>query len=339
MEQNKIRLFISHSSKDEIIVKLLVDLIVKALHMSASEIRCTSLPGYRLPLGTSTQKLRKESRQAQVLVAVLTPNAISSVFTMLEIGCRWGTGKTMLPIVCDKEGISILSGPLKDLNAAVAIDAPSIHEFLDSLSDNLGQPLEKTAVYEELIDNLATYIKAKENTSQPYRSGIVEDLNKESFAVKEISSKYSLWKKKEGECNNIFDIRNKTEDLIEGDYKPGAVFSSVQEMYAPFLYQRIDKRYEIECEVRKTHKLLVGELRIQQIKEEAYKDAKDYYSFIVDKAFVATEQHIVRNGVGEYKVTEYWELPKKMKDRKLTNVIEYINAKSEELEAACAFAL
>ncbi len=48
MEQNKIRLFVSHSSKDERIVKMLVNLVKNAFPIPANEIRCTSLAGYGL---------------------------------------------------------------------------------------------------------------------------------------------------------------------------------------------------------------------------------------------------------------------------------------------------
>lgn len=94
MEQNKIRLFISHSSKDERIVRNLVILIKNAFPIPAKEIRCTSLSGYGLDIGSDTiDELRKEAIQAKAFVAVLSSNALSSEFTMLEIGCRWGRGK------------------------------------------------------------------------------------------------------------------------------------------------------------------------------------------------------------------------------------------------------
>ena len=50
MEQHNIMLFISHSSKDEHIVKLLVNLIKNAFPIPSDKIRCTSLAGYGLDI-------------------------------------------------------------------------------------------------------------------------------------------------------------------------------------------------------------------------------------------------------------------------------------------------
>lgn len=44
-----IKVFISHSSKDVELVSKLINLFRDALNISPSEIRCTSIEGYRLP--------------------------------------------------------------------------------------------------------------------------------------------------------------------------------------------------------------------------------------------------------------------------------------------------
>jgi hypothetical protein len=51
-----IKIFISHSSKDVLLVKALIDLIRSALSIPASDIRCTSVPGYKLPGGALTDR-------------------------------------------------------------------------------------------------------------------------------------------------------------------------------------------------------------------------------------------------------------------------------------------
>jgi hypothetical protein len=50
-----VRLFISHSAKDGSVAERLIELIQSALNLPAADIRCTSVDGYRLPGGASTE--------------------------------------------------------------------------------------------------------------------------------------------------------------------------------------------------------------------------------------------------------------------------------------------
>lgn len=59
--KSNIKIFISHSSKDVNIAEAVIDLLRGALNMSANQIRCTSVEGYRLPIGADTsEQLREE---------------------------------------------------------------------------------------------------------------------------------------------------------------------------------------------------------------------------------------------------------------------------------------
>jgi hypothetical protein len=56
-----IELFISHSSRDSELAGLLVRLFRNALNLDPEKIRCTSLNGYRLPVGADVgESLRTE---------------------------------------------------------------------------------------------------------------------------------------------------------------------------------------------------------------------------------------------------------------------------------------
>lgn len=49
---SKTKLFISHSSADESLASALVDLLLSSILLEDSDIRCTSVPGHKLPVGS-----------------------------------------------------------------------------------------------------------------------------------------------------------------------------------------------------------------------------------------------------------------------------------------------
>ena len=62
--------------------------------MSAAEIRCTSLDGFRLAGGANTvTELKREVRDAKAFIGVISPASLDSIFVAFELGARWGFGK------------------------------------------------------------------------------------------------------------------------------------------------------------------------------------------------------------------------------------------------------
>ena len=84
-------IFISHSSKDAALAESLIDLLKAALGLVATQIRCSSVDGYRLPVGVNTEsKLREEVNAARVVVGLITPSSLASYFVMFELRCSVG---------------------------------------------------------------------------------------------------------------------------------------------------------------------------------------------------------------------------------------------------------
>lgn len=340
MEQHNIMLFISHSSKDEHIVKLLVNLIKNAFPIPSDKIRCTSLAGYGLDIGAETiNELRKEALEAKAFVAVLTRNALSSEFTMLEIGCRWGLGenKSFLPIVCDKQGIDILKGPIRYLNVAMANDTSSIHDFVHALENVLDVKAQKTSSYDKDVNRLASYIRKRpdNNLGNKDRSDNKERTKLEEYAIKSITSKFNLWLKQEDSKKENDEFRKKQEDIVNGEYSPWGVFQDIISLYAPLGYERVDKLFSIEREVREEYGLGIDNRRLQIIKNEAYAIARKYFNLSVDYANVEVQRHLAKYDIGEYKIKEVEERAERLKKSEINVAIEHINMKALELEAAC----
>ena len=139
--------FISHSSKDAELALALVELLKAGLGLFANQIRCSSVDGYRLPVGVNTEsQLREEVNDVKVVIGLVTPNSLSSSFVMFELGARWGANLFLAPLLAGiKPGE--LSGPLSLLNALSAHNEAQLHQLLHDLSERLGLTLQNTASY------------------------------------------------------------------------------------------------------------------------------------------------------------------------------------------------
>ena len=92
------RIFVSHSESDSEFAGLLVDLLEKALSLRGDDILCTSVDGHRLPGGQSTdERLRSDTQDAELMIGLITPNSMRSMYVGFELGARWGSQKTLIP--------------------------------------------------------------------------------------------------------------------------------------------------------------------------------------------------------------------------------------------------
>jgi len=134
----ELKVFISHSSADSEVVKLIIKLLRSSLNLKPKEILCTSVEGQKLSPGVNTDEiLKKEVHEAQSFIGVITENSIKSSYVLFEIGARWGANLSMIPIICDQKGTSILSGPLKNINCLNHKTRGDIYSMVDSISEAL----------------------------------------------------------------------------------------------------------------------------------------------------------------------------------------------------------
>ena len=140
-------IFISHSSKDADLALALIDLLKAGLGLMADQIRCSSVDGYRLPVGVNTEgKLREEVTAAKVVVGLITPNSLSSYYVMFELGARWGSNLFLAPLLANVKARE-LSGPLSLLNALSANSEAQLHQLLANIGDQLGLRIQSAASY------------------------------------------------------------------------------------------------------------------------------------------------------------------------------------------------
>jgi hypothetical protein len=149
------RLFISHSSRDRIFVTALVDLLRSALNLATSDIRCTSLAGFNLPGGADiASQLKREVLEAHAFIAVVSRSSLFSIFTVFEMGARWGANKPLVPLLAPGMSPRDLEAPLSQLNALSSDNRSHIHQLVQELAGHLGIQAESPAVYETKLDRL-----------------------------------------------------------------------------------------------------------------------------------------------------------------------------------------
>lgn len=142
------KIFVSHSSADVDTAEALVDLIRSALNVSAKDIRCTSVDGYKLPAGAdSNQQLRSEVFECQAFIALLSPASLSSIYVMFELGARWGANRYLAPVMIGGTTAGDLKAPLSAINSITGASDADMHQLVEDLAERLELAPEKPAAY------------------------------------------------------------------------------------------------------------------------------------------------------------------------------------------------
>jgi hypothetical protein len=156
--EDSIDVFISHSNQDSDVAETLIELLESALDLPSDSIRCTSVDGYRLPAGASTdESLRHEVHNSKVLIGLITPNSMESPYVLFELGARWGTDKSMFPILAKGAEHEILGGPLKGLNVLNGNREAELHQFVEDIASKLGLEVGESSRYRKYISHFVDH--------------------------------------------------------------------------------------------------------------------------------------------------------------------------------------
>ncbi|NOQ26478.1 MAG: TIR domain-containing protein [Bacteroidales bacterium] len=150
------KIFISHSHKDVEIAKALIELLRVSLNLKAEDIRCTSVDGYRLPAGISTdEQLKFEIHDSEVLIGLISPSSISSYYVLFELGARWGVSKPLIPLIANETGADLLKGPLQGINALNITSESQLFQLISDLEKLLNLSSEPPSSYQSYISKLS----------------------------------------------------------------------------------------------------------------------------------------------------------------------------------------
>ena len=172
-------LFVSHASADADLAKAVVQLIEKAVKLPARQIRCTSVPGYKLPVGADFEEfLRREIFDSKGFVALLTPTSMQSQYVLFELGARWGAKRHLAPVLARGMTAGQLREPISGLNALELTTREGVVQFVQDLADFLGVPLEPMASFQEAVAALVEAASAEiaiDTSSEPPDVVLSED--------------------------------------------------------------------------------------------------------------------------------------------------------------------
>ncbi|MEO9484703.1 MAG: toll/interleukin-1 receptor domain-containing protein [Ekhidna sp.] len=155
-QMSDIEIFISHNSKDKKIADLLIITLRTALNLPTKSIRCTSVDGYKLPIGAQTDEtLRDEIRESKVFLGLLSAESIKSHYVLFELGAAWGLGASLFPILIDPTGYDLLKGPITGVNAANFCNEEQIVQTIEEIGKKLGtSSVESYTSYSSLVKQL-----------------------------------------------------------------------------------------------------------------------------------------------------------------------------------------
>jgi hypothetical protein len=208
-----ILVLISHSSKDADLALALIELLRAGLGLVPTQIRCSSVDGYRLPAGVNTDvRLRKEIAGAGVLVGLLTPDGLASTYVLFELGARWGNGQFMIPLLAGVKPED-MRGPHRVLNALSCSNESQLIQFIEDTGKELEIQPQSSASYLDKVRNVKKLSDAVENRS--IRSASAPEMVYEESVY---------WKMENGKregpyCPNCYDNKHQTIHLNPGATK------------------------------------------------------------------------------------------------------------------------
>lgn len=166
-----IKVFISHSSRDASLASLLIDLIRSALGLRSDEIRCTSVPGYRLLGGIETDaQLRKEILDSPVFVGLITEDGLKSAYVLTELGARWGTEKQLIPLMAPGISPTILEAPISHFNALSCGSSADLHQLIQQIAEVLGVKADPPHGYQNKVELVTAFPPALPTAALPHAS-------------------------------------------------------------------------------------------------------------------------------------------------------------------------
>ena len=157
MQEMENRLFISHSSLDEEYVKIFVSFL-EGIGMNESQILCTSIAGYGIPLGEDIYDFLKEQFNNFYLHVffILSKNYYNSPASLNEMGAAWVLQKEYTSILLPDFSFSEIKGAVDARKNSIKLGGNEsiISDLLNQLRDKLQAEFKLPAIHESKWERL-----------------------------------------------------------------------------------------------------------------------------------------------------------------------------------------
>ncbi|UXT93300.1 TIR domain-containing protein [Agrobacterium pusense] len=129
------KVFISHAVSDRALARLMVNFLKEAVGVRDSDIFCTSLPGHSIPLTEDFNKyIRAQIEEPAIVVALLTPSYLESLFCLMELGAAWSRALKTLAVVAPGVSFDTVAKTLGSKQAWSINDHSKLFEFRETFS-------------------------------------------------------------------------------------------------------------------------------------------------------------------------------------------------------------
>jgi hypothetical protein len=166
-------IFISHRHKDVELVRALTSLLSQALRLTPDDIRCTSVPPYKLRVGQRTpDRLRAEISRAKAVLGVVTRDTKESSYVLFELGAAWGQDVLTFPLLAKGASLEDIPSPISDRHPLQLAHPSECRQLVDDLADVLGRkpPAARGQDLDDAIRKLAREAAAPEHV--PARAAV-----------------------------------------------------------------------------------------------------------------------------------------------------------------------
>ena len=134
------KVFISHASNDKSFVQLIVNLL-EDIGLSETEIVCSSIPGYGIPLGKDIYDWLSEQFQNWDLhiIFILSDNYYNSVACLNEMGAAWVLKQKYDTVLLPEFDFPQIKGAINPQQIGIKLDSDctELNQRLNELKDSL----------------------------------------------------------------------------------------------------------------------------------------------------------------------------------------------------------
>lgn len=139
------KVFISHASNDKLFVESFVNLL-EDIGLSETEIVCSSIPGYGIPLGKDIYDWLSEQFQNYDLhiIFVLSENYYSSIACLNEMGAAWVLKQKYDTVLLPNFDFPQIKGAINPQQIGIKLDSDctELNQRLNELKDSLIEEFE-----------------------------------------------------------------------------------------------------------------------------------------------------------------------------------------------------